>query len=110
VIGHVATPTLLVHHNGLRMTEALSAAGGLTRGGDKSDIRLMRGPPEAPKTYRASLRGIVDGHQHDVALAPGDVVFVTDDPIEDFGEIVRVAAPMAVIGLAILAVTLIVTQ
>jgi polysaccharide export outer membrane protein len=110
VFGQVGTPTVIAHRSGLRMTEALSAAGGLTAGGDKSDIRLLRGPPEAPKAYQASLRAIADGEQHDVVLAPGDVLFVKDDPVEDIGEVVRLFGSIGAAALGVLAVYLIVAQ
>lgn len=107
VFGQVASPTVIAHRSGLRMTEALSAAGGLTVGGDKSDIRLLRGPPEAPKAYQASLRAIAKGEQHDVVLAPGDVLFVQDDPIEDIGEVVRLFGTIGAAAVGVLAVYLI---
>jgi polysaccharide export outer membrane protein len=110
VFGQVGSPTLVAHRSGLRMTEALSAAGGLTVGGDKSDIRLLRGPPEAPKTYQASLRAVANGEQHDVVLAPGDVLFVQDDPVEDIGEVVRLFGSMGAAALGVLAVYLILLQ
>jgi hypothetical protein len=47
-----------------------------------------------------------------VLLAPGDIIFVTDHPIEDFGEVVQVIAPILSVGLstAILATTLSATK
>lgn len=109
VMGQVQLPGAFVHRKGLRLTEALSAAGGLTVGGDKSDIRVVRGPPEAPTAYTASLRAIAKQKSHDVALAAGDVVFVTDDPLEDFGEVlVGIVGPVAAIALSVATVILVV--
>jgi polysaccharide export outer membrane protein len=78
---------------GVRLTEVLAMAGGITVGGDKNDIRIVRGPIDATRVYSASVRDVIDGDSHDVELYPGDVVFVTDHRIEDFGEVVGMLAP-----------------
>jgi protein involved in polysaccharide export with SLBB domain len=92
----------------LRLSQALALAGGVTVGADKSDIRVIRGTLASPRVYTASLADLVDGDTHDVALQPGDIIFVTDDIIEDIGEVVALVAPVLSIGFssAVLAVTL----
>jgi protein involved in polysaccharide export with SLBB domain len=110
VFGQVGAPMLLPHHTGLRMTEALSAAGGLTVGADKSDIRLVRGPLDAPKAYRASLRAIANGDQHDVALQAGDVLFVQDAFIEDLQEVLELLVPIAAAAVTALSLSLILSN
>jgi polysaccharide export outer membrane protein len=107
VLGQVNAPRMLPHHAGLRLTEALAAAGGLTTGGDKGDIRLVRGPVESPRVFQASLADIADGEENDAALAPGDVVFVQDHLFEDTAEVFDLAAPLSAllllgVGIAIL--------
>lgn len=102
VLGQVNLPGAFVHRKGLRLTEALAAAGGITVGGDKGDIRVVRGTPEAPIAYTASLRAMVKQKSRDVTLTAGDVVFVTDDPLEDMGEVLlELVVPIASIGLSI---------
>jgi protein involved in polysaccharide export with SLBB domain len=104
VFGQVLIPGVFVHRKGMRLTEALSAAGGIAIGGDKSDIRVVRGPVEAPTAYQASLRAIVEEKSHDVALAAGDVVFVADDPIEDVGEVFDIVTPLMAIAVSVITV------
>jgi polysaccharide biosynthesis/export protein len=108
VLGQVGAPHVFPHHAGLRLTQALAIAGGVTVGGDKSDIRVIRGKLDAPRVYRASLRAVFNGSSHDVLLLPGDIIFVTDHPIEDLGEVVSLIAPILSLGLTgtLLAVTL----
>ena len=36
--------------------------------GDKNDVRVIRGPMEAPRVYQSSLRDIVDGESYDVEI------------------------------------------
>jgi polysaccharide export outer membrane protein len=69
---------MVTYRPGIRMTEALALAGGVTVDSDNEDVRLIRGPLKAPKVYRYDLEGLVDNERGDVQLAPGDVVFVTE--------------------------------
>lgn len=110
VLGQVRAPAVLPHHTGLRLTQALSEAGGVGEGGDKDDIRVVRGPVDHLSVYRASLSDIAKGKATDVALTAGDAVLVTDHAVEDVGEVVRLVAPMVVVGLAVLTVWLLVAH
>lgn len=100
VLGAVGGARALPFHEGLRLTEALALAGGINSEGDKSDVRVIRGPLSAPRVYTASLREIVAGDTHDVALHPGDVVYVTEHWLGDAGEVVGLVAPFLSIGLS----------
>ncbi|MDH5675417.1 MAG: SLBB domain-containing protein [Myxococcales bacterium] len=108
VLGQVGNPQLFVHREGLRLTQVLALAGGVTTGGDKDDIRVIRGTLLKPKVYTASLRDVVDGNSHDVVLQPGDIIFVTDHFIEDFSEVMAAITPALSLGLtsAALAITI----
>jgi polysaccharide biosynthesis/export protein len=90
---------------GVRLTEVLAMAGGITVGGDKNDIRIVRGPIDSTRVYTTSLRDMIDGDAHDVELYPGDVVFVTDHLIEDFGEVVSIITPFVSLGLSAFALS-----
>lgn len=79
---------------GVRLTEVLAMAGGPQVGADKNDIRIIRGPIDATRVYETSLRDMVDGDSHDVELYPGDVIFVEDHWIEDFGEVMSALGPI----------------
>lgn len=79
---------------GFRLTQALAMAGGITVGGDKADVRIVRGSLDAPRVYTASVNDVIDGDGHDVELYPGDLVWVTDHWIEDFGEVINVIGPL----------------
>ena len=90
---------------GMRLTQALAMAGGVLVGGDKNDIRIVRGPIDSTRVYSTSVRDIVDGDQHDIELYPGDVVWVTDHWIEDFGEITGMLAPLVAMAFSATALT-----
>jgi polysaccharide export outer membrane protein len=110
VFGQVRAPGVFLHRRGMRLTEALSEAGGITRGGDKTDVRLLRGPVTKPQVYRSNLSAIAEGTEHDVALAPGDVLFVQDHPMEDAGEVLGLLLPIFSVGISALLVTFLVTS
>jgi protein involved in polysaccharide export with SLBB domain len=110
VLGQVTRPGVFVHHEKMRLSEALGAAGGITVQGDKSDIRVVRGTIEEPKVYQSSLAGIVSGNDHDSALAPGDVVFVQDDLIEDFAEVANIVLPLVGAVISAFALSLVISQ
>lgn len=87
VLGEVGDPTVLTYREGMRLTEVLARAGGLTERGDRTDVHIVRGPLQEPLVYRASLRSIVNGNSNDVVLAAGDVVYVTEEWTSHVGEV-----------------------
>lgn len=87
-------------NQGMRLTEALALAGGVHVGGDKADIRIIRGTVDHLRVYKTSLRDIVDGDSYDVELYPGDVVYVTDHWIEDVSEVTTALAPFISVGIS----------
>jgi len=98
MLGQLGAPQVFAFRDGLRLTEALALAGGVTVGADKGDIRVIRGTLREPRIYRASLADLVAGKTHDVLLRPGDIIFVTDHPIEDLGEVMAVVTPVLSLG------------
>jgi polysaccharide export outer membrane protein len=99
VLGQVGAPRLVPFHPGIRLTQTLAMASGVTVGADKGDIRVIRGTLEAPRVYEASLSDYVAGKTNDVSMQPGDIVFVTDHRIEDIGEVIALVSPLLSLGL-----------
>lgn len=100
VFGQVGGARAFPFRAGLRLSEALAMAGGVTAGADKGDIRVIRGTLSKPRVYRASLSALVDGRTHDVALQAGDIIFVTDHAIEDIGEVMAIVSSALSLGLS----------
>ncbi|MDB4984903.1 MAG: Capsule polysaccharide export protein [Myxococcaceae bacterium] len=92
---------MVTYRPGIRITEALAMAGGVTINSDNEDIRLIRGPLKKPKVYQYDLEALVDGEHGDVQLAPGDVVFVTEHWAATMADVITRVAPL--IALAITA-------
>jgi polysaccharide export outer membrane protein len=110
VFGMVGRPDMVPYRARMRLTEALASAGGMDDQGDKDDVRIVRGPVDAPIAYGASLVDIADEDGPDVALLPGDVVFVEDKLLEDIGEVLGLLAPFATVVTTSLVTTLILMQ
>lgn len=101
VLGAVNGASAFNYRRGMLLTEALALAGGSTIEADRADIRIVRGGLSDPKVYTADLHDIVDGETHNVALQSGDIVFVTDHWIADFGEVLDRLGPLITAGLTI---------
>lgn len=110
VLGMVGAPEMIAYRPQMRLSEALAVAGGIDSWGSKDDIRVVRGDVDAPVAYRASLRALADQERRDVALLPGDVVFVQDKTLEDIGEVLGVLAPLATLATTALVTTVILLQ
>ena len=82
VLGQVARPGALVigADHGLTASQAVSMAGGFTRIANESNLRLIRRAADGSrKTFVLDLGRVVGGHpEEDVALQPGDVIFVPE--------------------------------
>jgi polysaccharide export outer membrane protein len=87
ILGAVGAPTVITHHESLRLSEAIARAGGVNERGDRTDVHIVRGPLDQPLVYRTSLRAIVNGNANDVMLAAGDVVYVTEEWTSHVGEV-----------------------
>ncbi len=107
VVGEVRSARVIIPSDGLRLSQAVAMAGGYSRDANYGDIRIVRGPREAPVVYRAALDHIAAGEHPDPVLAPGDIVLVGSSALADFrdgmGAISGVLSILstAAIGLAI---------
>ncbi|UJR80260.1 SLBB domain-containing protein [Sandaracinus amylolyticus] len=89
VLGQVGSPRIMAFRPGMRLTHALSLAGGVTRDGNWGDVRVIRGEASDPMVYSTSVAAIVDGDAHDVVLAPGDIVYVASAGHADLRDVMN---------------------
>jgi polysaccharide biosynthesis/export protein len=92
--------TMVTYRPGIRVTEALATAGGVTINSDYEDVRVIRGPLKNPKVYRYDLEALIDGEAGDVQLAPGDVVFVTEHWAATMAQVLERVSPLLNVALA----------
>ena len=100
VLGEVHTPTVVAYREGILLTEALAVAEGITIDGDRADVRVVRGDFRNPRVYTTSMVDLVNGDAHNVMLAPGDIVFVTEHWIASVGEVLDRLSPLLSSGTA----------
>ncbi|HEY6881860.1 MAG TPA: polysaccharide biosynthesis/export family protein [Polyangiales bacterium] len=101
VLGIVgAGGAMVTYRPGIRLTEALALAGGVTVNSDFSDVRLVRGPLKNPKVYRYDLWELVGQKRGDVQLSPGDVVFVTEHWAATMQHVLERMQPILALALA----------
>jgi polysaccharide export outer membrane protein len=98
VLGQVRDSQVMQHRPGMRITQALALAGGVTRDGNWGDVRVIRGDSEHPRVYQASVADIVDGRAPDVVLAPGDIVYVASAGHADLRDVMTSIAGVLSLG------------
>lgn len=98
VLGDVRSARNVPFHGGLRLTEALAAAGGPSRTADTADVRIIRGPLSRPKVYRANLADLMNGETTDVVLAAGDVIFVSEHWFATATDVINRLTPILATG------------
>ncbi len=98
IVGHGGN--MVTYRPGIRLTEALATAGGVTINSDYEDIRVIRGPLKNPKIYQYDLEDVVDGRAGDVQLAPGDVVFVSEHWAATMAQVLDRVSPLLTLAIA----------
>jgi len=112
VLGEVNGARVLPFQPGIRLSQALAMAGGITRDANGGDIRIVRGGPDEAMIYRAGIDHVVSGHYADPVLAPGDIVYVGSSGMADFRDFMTAISPILSVGTtgAAIGVTAIVTS
>lgn len=85
---------MVTYRPGIRLTEALALAGGVTINSDEEDVRLIRGPLKKPKVYQYDVEALISGRTGDVQLAPGDVLYVTEHWAATMGQVLDRVGPL----------------
>jgi polysaccharide export outer membrane protein len=100
IYGDVREPRPVPWRKGLRLSEAITWAGGLMQEADLGDIRIIRGPLSRPRVYRARVSDFVRGQGTDVELARGDIVFVTRHWYYTTTDVIQRLSPLLTVGAA----------
>jgi protein involved in polysaccharide export with SLBB domain len=91
VFGAVTQPRLVPYHDGMTVAGAVAGAYGALKGAYLSHVALVRGALTQPQLTVIDYRRVVRGQARDVALQPGDIVYVPLSPyryIEHYLEVV----------------------
>jgi polysaccharide export outer membrane protein len=99
VLGEVNAARVMPFQPGIRLSQALAMAGGITRDANGGDIRIVRGPSSNPTVYRAAIDHVVAGEHPDPLIAPGDIIYVGSSALADFRDVSNAIAPIISAGL-----------
>ena len=98
VLGEVEQARVMAYRPGIRLTQALALAGGLTRDANGGDIHIVRGSASHPRVYHAAVNHVVAGDLPDPVLAPGDVVYVGSSAAADVREVLAAIGPLTTLA------------
>lgn len=94
VLGEVNGARVMAYQPGLRLSQALAMAGGITRDANGGDIRIVRGLGANPQVFRAGIDHVVSGHYPDPVIAPGDIIYVGSSALADFRDFLTAISPL----------------
>jgi polysaccharide biosynthesis/export protein len=80
VLGAVGDPTSVTYHNQMTLVGAIAAARGTIRNAYLSHVAVLRGTLSNPQIAIVNYKAIVKGDEPNVALEPGDIVYVPYTP------------------------------
>jgi polysaccharide biosynthesis/export protein len=80
VLGAVTEPRLVPYHAGLTVAGAVAGAYGTLKGAYLSHVAVVRGALNEPHLTVVDFKRIARGEAYDIALEPGDIVFVPLSP------------------------------
>ncbi|REJ78346.1 MAG: hypothetical protein DWQ47_02490 [Acidobacteria bacterium] len=79
LMGGVANPSRVEFREGLSLARAVASAGGLSKGADAGNVRIIRRVAGDSEVIKADLSAIERGTAADVMLAPYDIVDVAQE-------------------------------
>lgn len=96
VLGEVNHADMFAYREGMSLTKALVIAKGFSRIADTDRVHVIRGSLTDPELYVVDLDDIYNGHVTDIALEPGDIVFVPPTGLSKWSQIVNQLLPSMV--------------
>ena len=93
VLGEVRGPRALSYRGGMTLLSALAQAGGFTPDARQGQVRVIRGSLAKPRVYLLDVVEILAAQRTDVALRPGDVVYVSPTPLAEWNRVLQQLLP-----------------
>ncbi|MEX2580991.1 MAG: polysaccharide biosynthesis/export family protein [Verrucomicrobiales bacterium] len=99
VLGHVNSPGPVFYERGATVLSVVAAAGGPKPEAIVTKALIIRGGTRKPQIAVVNINGIMKGHEPDLKLQGGDIVWVPRSPwtkLKNYAEAVLVTAAQAV--------------
>ena len=94
LVGDVESPTQQMYSRNIGLLEFLALCGWVKET-SWPNVIIIRGGLSHPHLYKVDLDGILCGRKRNVALEPGDIVYVPRDGISEYNVFVRKLMPTA---------------
>lgn len=93
VLGEVNNPTLLPYKENMQISRSLALAAGTNQFANLRNIHVIRGSLSNPQILKFDFVGVLKGQGSEIALKPGDIVYVPKTGISSWTQIVNQIAP-----------------
>jgi protein involved in polysaccharide export with SLBB domain len=91
VFGAVGRPGSIAYTPGKKVSDYIGDAGGQTKAGRLSHVRIIRGDPKNPVIMNCDVtKGIRDGGKNNPFLEPGDTVFIAEREFSGWRDVISV--------------------
>ncbi len=98
VLGEVNRADMFAYREGMSLTKALVISEGFSRIADLDRIHVVRGSLTDPELYVVNLKDIYAGRVTDIAMEPGDIVFVPPTGLAKWSQVVNQILPSMVLA------------
>jgi len=93
ILGEVNNPMLFAFREDMSVTRTLAQAEGFTPDADLKRIHIIRGSLHNPTVYMINYRAVLEGEAREIALEPGDVVYVPPTGLTSFSRAIDKIIP-----------------
>ena len=93
ILGEVAKPMLFAYRENMPMSRTLAQAEGFTPNADLKRIHIVRGALHNPTIIMINFEQVLKGNAREVALQPGDIVYVPPTGLTNFARVIDKLTP-----------------
>jgi polysaccharide export outer membrane protein len=93
VLGEVRSPSVFAYQDRMSLARTVAMSEGFTKDADRARIHVIRGSLQNPTVIVANYKEVLAGRQRDVALEPGDIIYVPDTRIAAVARILDYVLP-----------------
>jgi len=93
ILGEVNKPMLFAFRENMPMSRTLAQAEGFTPDADLKRIHILRGSLHNPSVMMIDFKEVLAGNAREVALQPGDIVYVPPTGLTSFARVIDKIVP-----------------
>ncbi len=98
ILGEVSRPDMFAFREGMQLSKALVVAKGFTADANLTQVHLVRGSLSNPQRFIVNMHDVFEGKTKDVALEPGDIVYVPPAGLSRWSRIINRILPGLVLA------------